>query len=256
MTDWVRLWHDMPTDPKWRAIARKSGQPLPCVIALFNLIMVNASGNAEARGALLNWDDEDAAAALDMDTEAVAAIMSAMEGKVIQGGRLTGWEKRQPKREDDSAKRVRDHRKRKAEEQKRDVTHGNAPETETETETDIVVEARADDFVSLTAEFGRIAGVSQTSPARLTADHDVVRGWIAIGADPNEDIAPAIRQTLMDATEPINSLKYFDNPVRQAFARKEARANGSKSTAKTIRDPVLRALADSGIAFGDQPGNA
>ena len=46
MTDWVRLWHDMPTDPKWRTIARKSGQPLPCVIALFNLIMVNASGNA------------------------------------------------------------------------------------------------------------------------------------------------------------------------------------------------------------------
>ncbi len=26
MSNWVRLWDDMPTDPKWRLIARKSGQ--------------------------------------------------------------------------------------------------------------------------------------------------------------------------------------------------------------------------------------
>lgn len=141
MTDWVRLWHDMPTDPKWRTIARKSGQPLPCVIALFNLLMVNASGNADERGTLRNWDDEDAAAALDMEPEAVSAIMQAMQGKVIEGTRLTGWEKRQPKREDDNAasrKRAQRERERTAaDDVSRNVTHGHAPETETETETDI-----------------------------------------------------------------------------------------------------------------------
>ncbi len=146
MTDWVRLWHDMPTDPKWRTIARKSGQPLPCVIALFNLLMVNASANAEDRGTLRNWENEDAAAALDMDVEAVCAVIDAMQGKVLDGERLTGWERRQPRREDNSANRVKLYRERK-------VTHGNAcadsetqgnatvtqcnaPETETETETD------------------------------------------------------------------------------------------------------------------------
>lgn len=43
---------------------------------------------------------------------------------------------------------------------------------------------------------------------------------------------------------------------RTVFNPAGGEQNGSKSTAKTIRDPVLRALADSGIAFGDQPGNA
>ena len=75
----------MPTDPKWRTIARKSGQPLPCVIALFNLIMVNASANADERGTLRNWDSEDAAAALDMEPDDVSAIITAMQGKVLMG---------------------------------------------------------------------------------------------------------------------------------------------------------------------------
>ena len=137
MTDWVRLWHDMPTDPKWRVIARRSGQPLPCVIAVFNLLMVNASANADDRGTLRNWDDEDAAAALDMEPEEIAAIKQAMQGKVLNGDRLTGWEKRQPKREDNSsAARVAKHRETKRNAEKRTVAHGNAPETETETETE------------------------------------------------------------------------------------------------------------------------
>lgn len=146
MTDWVRLWHDMPTDPKWRTIARKSGQPLPCVIALFNLLMVNASGNADDRGTLRNWDNEDAAAALDMEPEDVASIMEAMEGKVIAQGRLTGWEKRQPKREDDRAtlrKQAQREREQAAklaqpdthsDDASRTVTHCHAPDTETETD--------------------------------------------------------------------------------------------------------------------------
>lgn len=141
MTDWVRLWHDMPTDPKWRTIARKSGQPLPCVIALFNLLLVNASGNADERGTLSNWDDEDAAAALDMDPEDVSAIIAAMQGKVLDGARLTGWEKRQPKREDGTAAARKAQWKERKEQERnaaeRTGTHGNAPETETETETDI-----------------------------------------------------------------------------------------------------------------------
>lgn len=139
MTDWVRLWHDMPTDPKWRVIARKSGQPLPCVIALFNLILVNASANGDERGTLHNFDSEDAAAALDMETEAVDAILTAMQGKVLDGARLSGWEKRQPKREDNSADRVKAYRERQrtqANAEERAVTQCNAPETDTDTDTE------------------------------------------------------------------------------------------------------------------------
>lgn len=146
MTDWVRLWHDMPTDPKWRVIARKSGQPLACVIAVFNLMMINASQNAEERGLMVGWDDEDAGAALDMDGEDIAAIREAMQNKVLEGSRLTGWDRRQPRREDNSSGRVKAHREKKAAERndqqrpddgvKRDVTHGNAPETDADADAD------------------------------------------------------------------------------------------------------------------------
>jgi len=128
MTDWVRLWHDMPTDPKWRVIARKSGQPLPCVIALFTLLMTTASA-AEVRGDVSSLTDEDAAAALDMDEEAIVAIRAAMQGRVLEGARLSGWDRRQPKRErenDDSSQRVRKHREAKREVVTEDVTPCNA----------------------------------------------------------------------------------------------------------------------------------
>lgn len=103
---WVRLWHDMPTDPKWRSIARKSGQPLACVIAVFNFVMINASTNAADRGSLSGWDNEDVASALDMSAADVEAIVSAMQGKVLDGSRLTGWEKKQPLREDNDFRRT------------------------------------------------------------------------------------------------------------------------------------------------------
>lgn len=116
--DWLRLWHDMPTDPKWRVIARKSGRTIPEVIAVYTHMMVAAS-KADERGTLASWEDEDVAAALDMDEEDVTAIRTAMQGKVLDGDKLKGWSNRQPKRErdDDSAERVRRHRERQRNQQ-------------------------------------------------------------------------------------------------------------------------------------------
>ena len=138
MTDWVRLWHDMPTDPKWRVIARKSGRSISEVIAVFNFVMVNASANATERGRTHNLFADDIAAALDLEEADVAAILAAMEGKVIENCRLMGWEKRQPKREDNSALRAKEWREAKKAERNR--TQPNAterPETETETDSSV-----------------------------------------------------------------------------------------------------------------------
>lgn len=139
MTSWVRLWHDMPTDPKWRVIARKSGQRVGDVIAVFNFLMVSASANASERGRTDCFDCEDVAAALDLEESDVSAILTAMLGKVIDNdGRLTGWEKRQPKREDSSAERAKQWR----EERKR--TQANATERpDTDAEKIQKVEAKA-----------------------------------------------------------------------------------------------------------------
>ncbi len=113
---WFRVWGDMVNDPKWRTIARKSGQKIGDVIAVY-MHMLTCASSAEERGHTEGWCDEDVATALDIDTEQVEAIRAAMQGRVLDGDYLTGWEKRQPKRERDDATtstdRVREHRDRK-----------------------------------------------------------------------------------------------------------------------------------------------
>lgn len=133
-TPWRRLWREMPNDPKWRAVARKSGRSIPEIISVFVVMLTTADDD----GTLDGWNDDVVAAGLDMDGEAVAAIRAGMQGLVLDGGRLAGWQKRQPKRDDDSRDRVRKHRemKRTVTQRNADVTHGNAPDTDTEEETE------------------------------------------------------------------------------------------------------------------------
>jgi len=96
--EWFRLWHDMPNDPKWRTVARVSGQPITTVLSVALHLMVDASRNV-TRGHV-TVTAEDVASALDVTDEAVEAIFQAMQGRILDGDRLSGWEKRQPKRED------------------------------------------------------------------------------------------------------------------------------------------------------------
>lgn len=126
---WFRLWADMVNDPKWRTIARTSGQSVSEVIAVALHMMTSAS-NAEVRGLIDGFEDEDVATALDMDTAGVTAIRAAMQGRFLQGAQLLGWAKRQPIREDsNSTGRVQAYRERLEAQRnamKRDETQGNA----------------------------------------------------------------------------------------------------------------------------------
>ena len=139
---WLRLWHDMPTDPKWRAISRRSGQPIPNVIAVYIFIMINASANDLNRGTLNNWNSEDVAAALDISAESVQAIVDAMDGKVLNGLALTGWDRRQPKREDPgNTQRTRLYRER---ETQRNATKRSETLEQSRLEQNITETAAAD----------------------------------------------------------------------------------------------------------------
>lgn len=95
---WLRLWHDMPTDPKWRTIARHSKQPIGLVQAVYLHLLVDASRNV-TRGHI-NVTPEDLASALDCDEDSVHSILDAMQGRVLEGKSISGWGKRQPARED------------------------------------------------------------------------------------------------------------------------------------------------------------
>ena len=121
---WLRLYHEMPNDPKWRTIARAAKQTIPLVLSVYVHLLTIASGAIE-RGTLVNVNSEDLASALDVDCASVDAVLEAMQGRVLEGEKVSGWSGRQVNREDSSTERMREHRNRK-------VTQGDAHVTQSD----------------------------------------------------------------------------------------------------------------------------
>lgn len=142
---WLRLWHDMPNDPKWRTIAKISGQPIALVQAVYLQLLVSASQNpvTDETGVTLHVvtvTNEDIASALDVTVSNVGSVTDAMQGRVLDGNTISGWDKRQApsvnhinpgKPAKSGAQRVREYRERKKlEAQSNDnVTTSNVTET-------------------------------------------------------------------------------------------------------------------------------
>jgi hypothetical protein len=127
---WFRIWHDMLNDPKWRVVARKSNTRV-CEVISVALAVLNSASQHDERGAFTT-NHEDIAAALDMDEEVVSSIIAAMEGRFIESGKVINWEKRQPKREDDSSERTKAWRERKKQNGDAPVTQCDAPDSDSE----------------------------------------------------------------------------------------------------------------------------
>ncbi|QGZ66300.1 conserved phage C-terminal domain-containing protein [Paraburkholderia acidisoli] len=144
--DWLRWWHGTVNDPKFGWVARKSGQTVASVIAVWAALLECASNatqcNADAtRGNVASFDCNDYDVAFGLDDGSVRKIFDAMvEKNLIVDGRLARWEDRQPKREDSgnpntgalsSTERSRKHRDEKkryatdATQMQHDATLGN-----------------------------------------------------------------------------------------------------------------------------------
>lgn len=137
MTDWFRSWHGAPTDPKWLGIAKRAGVAPGIAVAVAWALMDRAS-QATDRGSIEGYDADGLACFFGCDAEQVDAIVLAMTDKgILSDGRFTAWEKRQPKREDNSTERVREHREREKQTTKRNVTQCNAPDTDTDTDNEL-----------------------------------------------------------------------------------------------------------------------
>lgn len=122
--EWWRSWHGAPTDHKWAVIAQRAGAKVGVVSALAWALFDYASQN-DPRGSIAGFDTETYAVYTGFDEREIIAVIQSMTDKgIVTDGILTNWEKRQPKREDNSKERVRKHR-----EMKRNVTQGNAKST-------------------------------------------------------------------------------------------------------------------------------
>lgn len=126
--DWFRWHHGSVTDPKFQLVAKRAGASVAEVLAVWACLLEAASMSV-FRGNPGECDFESLDCALGLSDGLAMAIYQQMvaRGLIAEDGRITAWDKRQPKREredDTSTERVRAFRERE-----RHETPSNASET-------------------------------------------------------------------------------------------------------------------------------
>lgn len=184
---WLRLWHDMPNDPKWRTIARTSKQPLSLVQAVYLHLLVDASRNV-TRG-VTTVTNEDLASALDVDEDQVSAIVSAMQGRVLDGCELSGWANRQPAREDlgDSQTGAKSAAQRKREQRERDKGASPDPVSH-DASRNVTTDKDKDKYKDKEGSKEPLSVPAQAKQKRQSGDSRFDQFWIAY---PNKKAKPA-----------------------------------------------------------------
>jgi hypothetical protein len=131
MNDWFRSWHGAPTDNKWLVIAKKAGVA-PGVVSAVVWALFDHASQAGERGSVAGFDVETYAAFSGFDEAQIAAVIAALKDKGVINGddHLAAWEKRQPKREDDSAVRAKEWRERKRQEAEREQAEAERKRTQ------------------------------------------------------------------------------------------------------------------------------
>lgn len=124
--DWFRSHHGAPTDAKFPMLAKRAGVAVHEVAFVWWALLDFASQN-DPRGSIQGFDPEALACFSGLDESKIKAIEGVCreKGMIDQADMLSAWQRRQPKREDDSSDRVRAFRERKKVE-----TQGNADVTQ------------------------------------------------------------------------------------------------------------------------------
>jgi hypothetical protein len=145
---------------------------------------------------------------------------------MIVDGRFAAWEKRQPKREDDSSERVRQHRERQKQHAQRDVTQRDAPEAEAETDIEPQQQAQHPTASRGRAELDaldsalRLAGGLSASAAPGLISLAPIIGLLDAGHDLELDVLPTVRMLAARAKRPPSTWDYFTEAIREASAKR------------------------------------
>lgn len=210
--DWFRWHHGSVADPKFQLVAHKAGARLGDVIAVWAFILETASADTD-RGMVGKIDHETLDFLLGADGGTSARIVEAMTTRgLIEGGRVAAWERRQPKREDDTAaERKRRQRERDERQALRDT------QTDTQVHT-------------IAAESPRVTPSHDREEESREEERDTPQPPVAGGR---------VRPT---APEPEGFAEWWE-----AYRRKDARADALKawrqlSPSAELRDRMLAAL--------------
>lgn len=182
--DWFRWHHGSVSDGKFALVAHKAGASVAEVIAVWACLLEAASA-AEDRGDPGTPDFEALDFSLGMSEGKARRIYERMrERSLLDGetGRIASWDKRQPKREDDTAAdRKRRQREREHELQlatavtlreSRNVTQSHAQVTQGHDRgEERRVDTQSDDCVSVAS------APPTTRGKRLPADWSLPKSW-------------------------------------------------------------------------------
>lgn len=229
---WWRSWHGAPTDHKWQVIAARSCVKVGIVSAIAWALLDHASQHKD-RGCVDGFDVETYAVYSGFDETEITAVLKAMTDKgIIQDGRLANWEKRQPKREDEtSTQRVREWR-----EMKRSETQCNTKYTP---DTDI------DDQIQITNKDKEIY--------IHTDEHDsfeTTRRWIEkfTGYPPMPEDLKAIREMVL--------VGVIEDDVKQAveyFVSQGKTARGANNILKSVMFSAAKRIQSGVKSNGGKP---
>jgi len=172
--DWFRSYHGAPTDAKYLMLARRSNTK-PFEVAFVWWAILDFASQSDPRGCISGFDSEALSCFSGLDESTIKAIVGVFrdKGMIDQADMLSAWPRRQPKREDDSIRRVREHRERqKALETQgnADVTLGNSRAEQSRTEQNRAspppeVDLIADEFEQIWAAYPKRAGGDPKSDA-------------------------------------------------------------------------------------------
>jgi len=107
----------MPSDSKLGLVASRAGVLRGHALAVWLCLLDQASQSEAERGSVAEIDADQVAYMLEFDRSEIDTIIEAFrdKGMIDAAGHLTAWEKRNPVREDASAARTREYRKRQKE---------------------------------------------------------------------------------------------------------------------------------------------
>lgn len=124
---WLRLHEGVSLDVKWPLIARKANTNVGTVVAVWTAMLDYAS-QQQVRGTITGFDCESIDAFYGFEDGVCQSVFDALTAKgMIKDGIITNWEKRQPKKEDESAAlRKQQQRERDKAAKTQDVTNTDA----------------------------------------------------------------------------------------------------------------------------------
>lgn len=181
---WFRWHHGTVNDPKWRVVSARASSGLSRNVTVGHVLsvwcaMLECASQANPRGTLAGWDDEDVAAGLGMPVDEVVAIRQAMAGKTLDGEELSGWKRRQPKAEDlGAAARKRDQRQREKASNS-DVTGGDGKASHEVSRNVTTEERRGEESRGEEKEHTRKRAPAKTTLPKDFTISDRVRSWAA-----------------------------------------------------------------------------